>query len=351
MNRKVLAGGAVTLLAGIGIYGFIKSQNGGSQDDTAWTAADIPDLTGKVMIVTGANSGIGYETAREFARKGAQTILACRSMDRAQAALDQIQAEIPDAPAEIMQLDLASLASVRQFADEFKAKYERLDVLVNNAGIMWAPYGLTEDGFEKHFGTNHLGHFALTGLLLDLLLKTPGARVVTVSSTGHRTGTMDFDNLMFEDGQGYGRQWAYGRSKLANLLFTYELQRRFEATGADALATAAHPGGTDTNLTRYVEDRWYVKAAQPLVERFTQDAAMGALPTIRAAVDPQAEGGDYYGPGGFMEQRGYPVLVESSGASHDVADAKKLWQVSEELTGVHYDFNLDKVGEAASIAP
>jgi len=350
MNKKLLAGGAVTLLAGAGIYGFIKSRNGKSQTDQVWTAADIPDLTGKIIIVTGANSGIGYESAKEFARKGAQTILACRSMDKAQAALDRIQAEIPGAPAEIMQLDLASLASVHQFATEFKAKYDRLDILVNNAGIMWAPYSLTEDGFESHFATNHLGHFALTGLLLDLLLKTPGARVVTVSSSGHRTGTMDFDNLLFENGQGYGRQWAYGRSKLANLLFTYELQRRFEATGAGALATAAHPGGTNTNLTRYLDDRWYMKASRPLVEWFTQDAAMGALPTIRAAVDPLAKGGDYYGPGGFMEQRGYPVLVESSKASHNVADAQELWQVSEELTSVHYDFLLDKVGEDVSIA-
>lgn len=350
MNKKLLAGGAVTLLAGIGIYSYIKSQNGKSQDDEIWTAADMPDLTGRVIIVTGANSGIGYEAAKEFARKGAQTILACRNMDKAQTALDQIRAEIPSAPAEIIQLDLASLASVHQFVAVFKAKYDRLDVLVNNAGIMWAPYGLTEDGFEKHFGTNHLGHFALTGLLLDLLLKTPGSRVVTVSSTGHRTGIVDFDNLMFENGQGYGRQWAYGRSKLANLLFTYELQRRFEEIGADAIATAAHPGGTNTNLTRYLDDRWYMKAVQPLVERFAQSAAMGALPTIRAAIDPQAKGGNYYGPGSFMEQRGYPVLVQSSKASHNVADARKLWEVSEELTGVHYDFRLDKASVGDSIA-
>jgi NAD(P)-dependent dehydrogenase (short-subunit alcohol dehydrogenase family) len=350
MNKKLLAGSIVTVVAGAGVYGLVRSQNRKSGSNEPWTAAEIPDLTGKVIIVTGANSGIGYESAKEFARKGAQTILACRSMDKAQAALDQIRAEIPEAPAEIMQLDLTSLASVHQFVGEFKASYKQLDVLVNNAGIMWAPYGLTEDGFEKHFGTNHLGHFALTGLLLDLLLETPNARVVTVSSTGHHTGAMDFDNLMFENGQGYRRQLAYGRSKLANLLFTYELQRRFEAAGADAIATAAHPGGTNTNLTRYVEDRWYVRAAQPLVERFAQDAAMGALPTIRAAVDPQVKGGDYYGPGGFMEVRGYPVLVPSSQASHDAADAQKLWQVSEELTGVQYNFHLDKVGEVASIA-
>lgn len=295
----------------------------------------MPDLTGKVIIVTGANSGIGYEAAKEFARKGAQTILACRSMDKAETALAQIQAEIPDAPAEILQLDLASQASVHRFVDEFKAKYDRLDVLVNNAGIMWVSYGTTEDGFESQFGTNHLGHFALTGLLIDLLLKTPRSRVVNVCSSGHRTGNLDFDNLMFTGGQGYSRHRAYSRSKLANLLFTNELQRRYEAIGADAIATAAHPGGLNTNLGRHVEDRWYMRVSRPLLERMIQGADMGALPTIRAAIDPQAKGGDYYGPDGLMEQGGYPVLVQSSKASHNVADAQKLWQVSEKLTGVN----------------
>lgn len=333
MNKKILMGGAAVTLAGIGIYKYMNSQK---EPPEIWTTADMPDLTGKVIIVTGANSGIGYEAAEEFARKGAQTILACRNMDKAQAALAEIQAEIPDAAVEVMLLDLASLASVRQFAAEFKGKYDQLDVLVNNAGIMWAPYGTTEDGFESHFGTNHLGHFALTGLLIDLLLNTPGSRVVNVSSIGHRTGNMDFDNLMYVDGKGYQRQRVYGRSKLANLLFTYELQRRYETIGADAIATAAHPGGSNTNLGYDVRDRWYMKYSRPLLEHMMQGADMGALPTIRAAVDPQAKGGDYYGPNGFMEQGGYPVLVQSSKASHGEADARKLWQVSEELTGVTF---------------
>ena len=336
MNRRVLIGGAAVALASIGIYKYVSAQRDKQELQEIWTAADIPDLTGKVIIVTGANSGIGYEAAKEFARKGAQTIMACRSMEKAEAALAMIQAEIPEAPTEIMMLDLTSLASVHKFAGEFKAKYDRLDVLVNNAGIMWAPYGVTEDGFESHFGTNHLGHFALTGLLIDLLLATPGSRVVSVSSTGHRSGSMDFDNLMYEDGKGYQRQRAYGRSKLANLLFTYELQRRYEAIGADAMATAAHPGGSNTNLGYDVRDEWYMKWSKPLVDRLIQGADMGALPTIRAAVDPEAKGGDYYGPGGFMEQGGYPVLVQSNKASHNVADAQKLWQVSEELTGVNF---------------
>ena len=350
MNRKLLAGSAVTVLAGIGLYSFVKSQNGQSLPDEIWTVDDMPDLNGKVIIVTGANSGIGYEAAKELARKGAQTILACRSMDKARAALDQILAEIPGAPAEIMQLDLASLASVHQFTGEFKAKYERLDVLVNNAGIMMVPYGQTDDGFERQFGTNHLGHFALTGLLLDLLLRTPQSRVVNISSNGHTMGHMNFDDLMFEGGKGYSGSRAYGRSKLANLMFTYELQRRFEAAGADSSALAAHPGGSNTSLGDHLFEGWYIRPFVPALKAIvTQSAAMGALPTLRAAVDPNANGGAYYGPGGFRELRGYPVEVHSNGASHNPADARKLWQVSEELTGVHYNFNLDKVGAGDSI--
>jgi NAD(P)-dependent dehydrogenase (short-subunit alcohol dehydrogenase family) len=296
----------------------------------------MPDLTGKVIIVTGANSGIGYEAAKEFVRKGAQTILACRSTAKAETAFNQIQAEITDAPVEFMQLDLASLASVRRFADEFTAKYDRLDVLVNNAGIMMNPYSRTEDGFESQFGTNHLGHFALTGLLIDLLLKTSGSRVVNVSSGGHRFGSMDFENLMYEGGNGYSPARAYGRSKLANLLFTYELQRRYEAIGADAIALAAHPGGSQTDLGRHLENTWYLKPIRLLEPVIAQSAAMGALPTIRAATDPDVTGGQYYGPGGFMQQRGYPVIVTSNDASHDEQIAARLWGVSEELTGMSY---------------
>lgn len=336
MKKKGLIGGLAALLAGIGIYKVVSRQNKENDPDDVWTTADMPDLTGKVIIVTGANSGIGFEAAKEFARKGAQTILACRSLEKAEAALEEIVAEIPNAPAEIMQLDLASLDSVRAFAAAFKAKYDRLDVLVNNAGIMMVPYGTTEDGFERQFGTNHLGHFALTGLLIDLLLKTPGSRVVNISSGGHRFGEMDFDNLMFEDGNGYSPIGAYGRSKLANLLFTYELQRRFDAAGAHALSVAAHPGTSRTNLTGHMEDRWYFKLFVPLMPLLLQSAAMGALPTLRAAVDPNVSGGQYFGPDGVREQRGYPVLVESNEASHNEADARRLWQVSEQLTAVRY---------------
>jgi NAD(P)-dependent dehydrogenase (short-subunit alcohol dehydrogenase family) len=301
-----------------------------------WTTEDMPDLNGKVIIVTGANSGIGFETAKEVARKGAHTILACRNLERGVAALTVIKNEITNASAEVIPLDLSSLVSVHQFAAEFKSKYDRLDILINNAGIMYVPYGKTEDGFERHFGTNHLGHFALTGLLMDILLSTPDSRVVTVSSVGHRSGEMDFEDLMFEGGRRYRGQRVYGRSKLANLLFTYELQRRFEALGTNAIATAAHPGGSNTNLARHVEDRWYFRLMRPLYEAMAQSAAMGALPTLRAAVDPDVNGGDYYGPDGFMESTGYPVLVQSNQASHNLEDARKLWEVSEELTEVRY---------------
>lgn len=301
-----------------------------------WTTADIPDLTGRVAIVTGANSGIGYETARELTRKNAQTILASRSMDKAQVALAQIQDEIPNALVEIMVLDLASLDSVRNFVNTFKARYRRLDVLVNNAGTMNVPYGKTVDGFERQLGTNHLGHFALTGLLLDLLCSTPGARVVNVSSVGHRSGSMDFDNLMFEGGRDYDGQVAYARSKLANLLFTYELERKFNQHDVDAMALAAHPGISNTSLMDHIP---FVKGLRFVIGWVLQSAAMGALPILRAAVDPSATGGQYYGPGGRQEYRGYPVPVQSSQASHNRVDSERLWQVSEQLTGVHYSWN------------
>jgi NAD(P)-dependent dehydrogenase (short-subunit alcohol dehydrogenase family) len=311
-----------------------------------WTTDNIPDLTGKVIIVTGANSGLGYEAAKEFARKGAQTIMACRDMNKAQAALAQIQVEIPHAPAEIMQLDLASLQSIHRFAEAFTEKYDRLDVLLNNAGIMMPPmsrYDTTEDGFERQFGINHLGHFALTGVLIDLLRRTPGSRVVNVSAVVHHAGKMDFDNLMYENGRGYSPTRAYCRSKLANLLFTYELQRRFEAAGVNAIAVAAHPGGSDTNLYRYITGKWWGRLLRPVLNRpalnriFMQSAAMGALPSIRAATDPNVTGGQYYGPGGLLGVKGYPVVAKSNKASHNKADAQQLWRVSEELTGVRYN--------------
>lgn len=293
-----------------------------------WTAEDIPDLTGKVAIVTGASSGIGYEMARALARKNAIVILACRNRVKGEESVRKITQEYPSAKAERMQLDLSDLASVRRFADQFTGHYARLDVLLNNAGIMVPPFAKTADGFESQFGTNHLGHFALTGLLLGLIIHTPLARVVTISSGGHRFGAIDFDNLNAE--KGYDRGRAYAQSKLANLLFTYELQKRFEAASVDALAAAAHPGWTSTNL----QVHW--RMVQILNPFLGQKPEMGALPALYAATAPDVQGGDYYGPGGWQELGGYPIKVQSSARSHDMAVAARLWTVSEELTGVRY---------------
>ena len=260
-----------------------------------WTAENIPDLTGKIAIVTGANSGIGYEMARALARKNAIVVLACRNKDKGETAIRQICREYPESKTELMQLDLSDLASVRRFADQFISDYARLDILINNAGIMVPPFGKTADGFELQFGTNHLGHFALTGLLLGIMVDTSRARVVTVSSGGHRFGAIDFDNLNAEKVYDQGK--AYAQSKLANLLFMYELQRRFEAAGADTLAVAAHPGWTVTNL----QVHW--RMARMLNPIPGQKPEMGALPTLYAATAPDVQGGDYYGPGGWLELR------------------------------------------------
>ncbi len=292
-----------------------------------WTNNDIPDLTGRTAVVTGANSGIGFDEARALAAKGAHVILACRNKPRGEAAFEQILAEHPLAKAEVIQLDLSDLSSIRRFAGEFLKRFDRLDILFNNAGIMMVPFGKTADGFERQFGTNHLGHFALTGLLLDRIRRTPRARVVTVSSNAHRRGAIDFGNLNAE--KRYSRMGAYGQSKLANLLFTYELQRRFEKARIDAFAVAAHPGFSATNLAPWRIARWFI----PL---FSQSSAMGALPELYAATAPDVRGGEYYGPGGMNEARGYPIRTRSIPPSYDLDTAARLWKVSEEMTGVRY---------------
>jgi NAD(P)-dependent dehydrogenase (short-subunit alcohol dehydrogenase family) len=346
MNKKQLLGGAAVALAGVTLYKlFTPADNIYEGPEGAWTVADMPDLSGKVVIVTGGNSGIGFEAAKEFARKGAHVVLACRNMEKAASAMQDIVTEIRDASVEVMDLDLASLDSVRQFAGAFKAKHDRLDILVNNAGIMMVPYSETEEGFESQFGVNHLGHFALTGLLLEPLLATPGARVVTISSNAHQRGQMDFDDLGFQNGRSYDRSAAYNRSKLANLLFTEELQRRFEDSDAGVMAVAAHPGVSKTHLADHLLEGPYAGLALPLADKIFQSAAMGALPTLRAAVDPFARGGDYYGPDGFNSFRGYPVKIAPSSDAQDTADARRLWDVSERLTGVTYDA-LDQREEA-----
>lgn len=303
-----------------------------------WTAADMPDLTGSYAIVTGANSGIGLETARELARKGAHVVMACRSATRGETARQSILADQPNAAVELMALDLADLASVRSFADTIQQTGRAVDILVNNAGIMAIPYRRTTDGFEMQLGTNHFGHFALTGLLLPQVLDAPAGRVVTVSSSAHRMGKMDFADLNWSNG--YKKWAAYGRSKLANLLFAFELQRRLDEWGARAISVAAHPGFTDTNLQYAGPSMENSKAALVVtgwVNRLmAQPGPMGALPTLYAAVAPEVQGGDYIGPDGLMEARGYPQKVTTNAAAQDRDAAVKLWAASEEATGVRY---------------
>lgn len=299
-----------------------------------WTTRDIPDLSGAITIVTGASGGIGSQIARELARKAATVILACRSAGRGDATVEAIQTEIPDARVEVMTVDLASLASIRTFATTFRERYDRLNLLVNNAGVLLAPYGTTEDGFERHFGINHLGHFALTGLLIDRLLGADGSRVVTVSSRGHTLGRIDFADLMDQNGRRYSPARAYARSKLANLLFTYELQRKLPASST--IAVAAHPGGAATDLGRRMRERRSYRTLLPLLEWLSQSAAAAALPILRAATDPNVSGGEFYGPSGLLGMRGRPVKATSSRRSYDQTVAHRLWEVSEELTGVRF---------------
>lgn len=307
-------------------------------DAKPWTADDVPDVSGRTVVITGGNGGIGFEAARVLARRHAKVVIACRSVERARAAASAITAANPDAAIEVMELDLASLASVRAFADAFHRQYRRLDVLCNNAGVMALPYRRTADGFEMQFGTNHLGHFALTGLLADLLLGTAGARVVTVSSGMHHVGSMRFDDLQSE--HGYGKWRAYGQSKLANLLFAFELQRRADRAGAKLISAGCNPGYIATNL----------QAAGPKMEGsalmesfwawsnrwFAEDGATGALPTLYAATASDVRGGDYIAPIYYGRGRGTPHRAKSSARARDPHAAARLWEVSERLTGVHY---------------
>jgi len=300
--------------------------------DGVWTQDDIPDQTGRVAMVTGANSGLGLETARQLAKHGATVILACRSRERGGAAMEDIWATVPGAHIELLQLDLSSLASVRTAAAELRDRHDRLDLLVNNAGVTYTDRELTVDGYELQFATNHLGHFALTLLLLDRMTDVEGSRVVTVSSLGHWLRcAFDLDDVRAE--LGYSRVVAYSRSKLANLLFTYELQRRLVTSGAATVALAAHPGGSDTGIISHVPGASFMhRWMQPLA----QSASMGALPSLRAATDPVAAGGQYFGPNRLFESRGNPVVVRSSSRSQDRVLQARLWARSEELTDVRW---------------
>ncbi len=303
-----------------------------------WMASDMPRLHGKLAVVTGANSGLGLETAAGLAAAGAQVVMACRNPAKAEAALAAVRRRVPEARLQLMSLDLSDLGSVRAFAAQCAQQFSQIDLLCNNAGVMALPYQKTRDGFEIQIGTNHFGHFALTGLLLDQLKAAPAARIVTVASVAHR-GTKGFD---LEDPQWlknpYRKNEAYARSKLANLLFTFELSRRLKASGSHVLAVASHPGYSATgivdaatagsSLKRFLANLGNTLIAQP--------ADRGALPSLYAASMADMQSGEYIGPHGFLQFRGWPTRVDSSAATLDIEKARGLWALSEQLTGVRY---------------
>lgn len=299
-----------------------------------WTKTQIPDLTGRVAVVTGANSGLGYAITRALAEKGATVVMACRNAERGRKAAEKILEETPSARLDVMVLDLASLDSVREFAKAFAKKYDRLDIQVNNGGPVVGPREVTADGFESHFGVNHLGHFALTGLLLDHLLKTPGSRVVTITSRMHADGKINWEDLNSKDS--YDRQLSYRQSKLANILFAFEFSRRLEAAGAQVISAAAHPGLVQSNWAKN-NFTGLMSFLMGLVSRLSyQTAEIGALSPLYAAISPDVKPGGYYGPEG--DTKGYPMETRAGDVAYDAESAKRLWDLSEELTGVQYEF-------------
>jgi NAD(P)-dependent dehydrogenase (short-subunit alcohol dehydrogenase family) len=297
-----------------------------------WDSHNIANQKGRVAIVTGSSSGIGFETARVLSDKEATVIIAVRNREKGNRAMERIKQKNDKADVRVMVLDLANLDSVRSFAESFKEDFSQLDLLINNAGVMIPPYGKTADGFELQFGTNHLGHFALTGLLLERILATPGSRIVNVSSTAHKIGSINLDDINWEQRK-YKKSRAYGDSKIANLYFTYELQRLLEHNKSETIVTAAHPGWTATDLQRHAG---FIEALNGI---FAQGIDMGALPTLYGAVAEDVKGGDFFGPSGFMEMKGYPKQVQSIPRARDKEIAQKLWGISEKLTGVTFKFD------------
>jgi NAD(P)-dependent dehydrogenase (short-subunit alcohol dehydrogenase family) len=304
--------------------------------ESAWTTAQMPDQTGRRVIVTGASSGLGEVTARELARRGAEVVLAVRNLDKGATSAARIRSVVPDARVEVRELDLSSLESVRTFAVGLVAVWPTVDVLVNNAGIMQTPPTRTADGYELQLSTNHLGHFALTGLLLEALGKGSSPRVVVVASNEHKGGHLDFDNLQLD--RDYAPRKSYQRSKLANVLFGLELDRRLRAAGSPIICALAHPGYSATNLQSTGPTGFLTGLGFRLGNAvFAQPAERGALPQLFAATAPEVEGGQYFGPDGFMEMRGrHPVVVRASSEARDPEVARRLWTVSEELTGVTF---------------
>jgi NAD(P)-dependent dehydrogenase (short-subunit alcohol dehydrogenase family) len=294
----------------------------------------VPDQSGKVAIVTGANTGLGYETTRALAAKNMTVVMACRNAEKAEAARQQLLTQQPDAQLDVLVLDLSSLASVRQFADSFLARYDRLDQLINNAGIMMPPFSLTGDGLESQMAANYFGHFLLTGLLLDRLEGTDGARVVSLSSIAHRNGRINLDDL--NSTKRYSRVDAYAQSKLACLMFAFELQRRLEAAGKKTISVAAHPGVADTELSRHFP-AWLMKTLGPLLMRvMAHSAQAGAEPTLYAALGEDIRGGDYTGPTGFREVKGRAGRAGAKSFARDPEVASKLWAESERTVGLTF---------------
>ena len=296
--------------------------------DKRWDESKIPDLTGRNIIVTGANSGIGFEAARAMAARGASVVMACRNIEKSAGAFEKVRKESPGDNVDLMRLDLADLSSVREFAGEAREKYPRIDILVNNAGIMVPPYGRTIDGFELQIGTNHLGHFLLTGLLMENIVATPGSRVVTVTSIAHFGGRINFDDINSESG--YRRMGAYRQSKLANLLFSYELDRRLKEKDKETISVAVHPGVSSTSLFKI--PAWL----ESIKEALLMSASKGALPTLMGATEPSLKGGEYIGPAGVRQSMGFPAILSSSERSHDKQLALRLWELSEEMTSFRF---------------
>ncbi|NND08036.1 MAG: SDR family NAD(P)-dependent oxidoreductase [Saprospiraceae bacterium] len=294
-----------------------------------WKVHHMPDQGGRVVIITGATSGLGKEATKVFANKNAHVMLAVRNVQKGESVAKEIKQVFPAASMDVRMLDLSSLRSVKSFADEVTTAYSQLDVLINNAGVMACPFSRTEDGFEIQMGVNHLGHFALTGYLMPLLQDTTGSRIVATSSIAHRRGNIDFDDLNWEK-RPYVTGKAYGDSKLANLYFTFELARKLNGVTNAPMVTAAHPGWTSTDLQRHSLP---FRMLNPI---FSQSVEQGVLPTLRAAIDPGAQPGDYFGPSGFMEMKGSPIIVKSSAMSQNVSHAKRLWELSEEQTDIRY---------------
>lgn len=297
--------------------------------NSKWNTNNIADQSGKVVVITGATSGLGKEAARVFAEKGASVIMAVRNTQKGELVVAEFKKAMPNAKIEVRKLDLGSLDSVKSFSKEIINSHKQLDILINNAGVMTCPFSKTEDGFEIQMGTNHLGHFALTGLLMPLLKSTKGSRIVATSSIAHRQGNIDFDDINWEKRK-YSTTKAYGDSKIANLYFVYELARKLKDDPNAPVVTAAHPGWTSTELQRH---SLMFRILNPL---FSQNVENGVLPTLRAATDENAKPGVFFGPSGFQELKGAPIVVKSNEISYNQVNAKRLWDLSEKMTGIQF---------------